>query len=86
MFTLRLIIGKPAAAMVAPSALLVAVNKYRKVALGLLIIAFGQMAQDNVNNDNPTAYVKNNLEVSMTNICTEITLHTDEEHSFMTPL
>ena len=41
------------------------------------------MFKDNVNNDNPTAYVKNNLEVSMTNICTEITLHTDEEHSFI---
>jgi ribonucleoside-diphosphate reductase alpha chain len=25
----------------------------------------------------------NNLDVSMTNICTEITLHTDEEHSFI---
>lgn len=41
------------------------------------------MFKDNVNNDNPQAYVKNNLEVSMTNICTEITLHTDEEHSFI---
>ena len=25
----------------------------------------------------------NNLDVTMTNICTEITLHTDEEHSFI---
>ena len=25
----------------------------------------------------------NNLDVSMTNICTEITLHTDEEHSVL---
>ena len=41
------------------------------------------MFKDNVNNDNPQAYVKNNLDVSMTNICTEITLHTDEEHSFI---
>lgn len=41
------------------------------------------MFKDNVNNDNPAAYVKNNLEVTMTNICTEITLHTDEEHSFI---
>jgi ribonucleoside-diphosphate reductase alpha chain len=41
------------------------------------------MFKDNVNKDNPQAYIKNNLEVSMTNICTEITLHTDEEHSFI---
>jgi len=41
------------------------------------------MYKDNVNKANPTAYVKNNLEVSMTNICTEITLFTDEEHSFI---
>ena len=41
------------------------------------------MYKDNVNNANPPAYVKNNLDVSMTNICSEITLHTDEEHSFI---
>lgn len=41
------------------------------------------MFKDNVNNDNPVAYVKNNLDVTMTNICSEIALHTDEEHSFV---
>ena len=41
------------------------------------------MFKDTVNNANPPAYKKNNLEVSMTNICSEITLHTDEEHSFI---
>jgi ribonucleoside-diphosphate reductase alpha chain len=41
------------------------------------------MFKDNVNKDNPLAYAMNNLDVSMTNICTEITLHTDEEHSFI---
>lgn len=41
------------------------------------------MYTDNVNKDNPMAYLMNNLKVSMTNICTEITLHTDEEHSFI---
>jgi ribonucleoside-diphosphate reductase alpha chain len=41
------------------------------------------MFEDNVNKDNPLAYMMNNLQVSMTNICTEITLHTDEEHSFI---
>ena len=41
------------------------------------------MFGDTVNNNNPLAYKKNNLEVSMTNICSEITLHTDEEHSFI---
>ena len=41
------------------------------------------MFKDNVNRANPLAYTKNNLEVTMTNICSEITLHTDEEHSFI---
>jgi ribonucleoside-diphosphate reductase alpha chain len=41
------------------------------------------MFSDNVNKDNPLGYRMNNLNVSMTNICTEITLHTDEEHSFI---
>ena len=41
------------------------------------------MFEDNVNKDNPLAYMMNNLNVSMTNICTEITLYTDEEHSFI---
>lgn len=41
------------------------------------------MFKDNVNNANPPAYVKNNLEVTMTNICSEITLFTDEDHSFI---
>ena len=41
------------------------------------------MFKDNVNRDNPLAYRINNLDVTMTNICSEITLHTDEEHSFI---
>ena len=41
------------------------------------------MFEDNVNKNNPLAYMMNNLKVSMTNICSEITLHTDEEHSFI---
>jgi ribonucleoside-diphosphate reductase alpha chain len=41
------------------------------------------MFKDNINKSNPLAYLMNNLDVSMTNICTEITLHTDEEHSFI---
>ena len=41
------------------------------------------MYKDNVNKNNPIAYMMNNLDVSMTNICTEITLFTDEEHSFI---
>ena len=41
------------------------------------------MYKDNVNKDNPIAYRLNNLEVTMTNICSEITLFTDEEHSFI---
>ena len=36
------------------------------------------MYKDNVNKNNPISYMMNNLEVSMTNICTEITLFTDE--------
>ena len=41
------------------------------------------MYKDNVNKNNPIAYMMNNLDVSMTNICTEITLFTDEWHSFI---
>lgn len=41
------------------------------------------MFKDNVNRANPLAYTKNNLNVTMTNICSEIVLHTDEEHSFI---
>lgn len=41
------------------------------------------MYKDNVNNANPEAYKKNQLEVDMTNICSEITLYTDDEHSFI---
>ena len=50
-----------------------------RVETGEPYIMFG----DNVNNANPPAYKKNNLEVTMTNICSEITLFTDEEHSFI---
>jgi ribonucleoside-diphosphate reductase alpha chain len=41
------------------------------------------MFGDNINNANPQAYKNNNLQVSMTNICTEIALYTDELHSFI---
>lgn len=38
---------------------------------------------DNVNNNNPECYVKNNLKVKTSNICTEITLFTDPDHTFV---
>jgi ribonucleoside-diphosphate reductase alpha chain len=41
------------------------------------------MYKGNVNKQNPTAYKQNGLKVYMTNICSEITLHTDESHSFV---
>ena len=41
------------------------------------------MYKGNVNRANPEAYSKNGLKVYMTNICSEITLHTDENHSFV---
>ena len=37
----------------------------------------------NTNKGNPAAYRKHGLKVHMTNICSEITLHTDESHSFV---
>ena len=37
----------------------------------------------NTNKANPDAYKQNGLKVHMTNICSEITLHTDESHSFV---
>jgi len=41
------------------------------------------MYKGNVNRYNPEAYKNNGLKVYMTNICSEITLHTDESHSFV---
>mgnify|MGYP003633451038 CR=1 FL=1 len=41
------------------------------------------MYKGNVNKNNPEAYKKNGLKVFMTNICSEIVLHTDESHSFV---
>lgn len=38
---------------------------------------------DNVNKANPECYVANGLTVKTSNICTEIFLHTDEDHSFV---
>lgn len=38
---------------------------------------------DNVNKANPKGYLDNNLFVSTTNICTEITLFTDQWHTFV---
>jgi len=37
----------------------------------------------NTNKANPSAYKDNALKVHMTNICSEIVLHTDESHSFV---
>ena len=41
------------------------------------------MFKGNVNSQNPEAYKQNGLKVFMTNICSEIALHTDESHSFV---
>ena len=41
------------------------------------------MFKGNVNKQNPEAYKQNGLKVYMTNICSEIALHTDESHSFV---
>jgi ribonucleoside-diphosphate reductase alpha chain len=41
------------------------------------------MYKGNVNKANPDMYKKNGLKVHMTNICSEIVLHTDEQHSFV---
>jgi ribonucleoside-diphosphate reductase alpha chain len=41
------------------------------------------MYKGNVNKQNPGMYKNNGLKVHMTNICSEITLHTDESHSFV---
>ena len=38
---------------------------------------------DNVNSQNPECYKKNNLKVSTSNICSEITLYTDHDHTFV---
>jgi ribonucleoside-diphosphate reductase alpha chain len=41
------------------------------------------MFKGNVNKQNPPMYKQNGLKVFMTNICSEIVLHTDESHSFV---
>ena len=41
------------------------------------------MFKGNVNKQNPESYKQNGLKVFMTNICSEIVLHTDESHSFV---
>ena len=41
------------------------------------------MFKGNVNKANPEMYKDNGLKVFMTNICSEIVLHTDESHSFV---
>jgi len=41
------------------------------------------MFKGNVNKQNPEMYKNNGLKVFMTNICSEIVLHTDESHSFV---
>jgi ribonucleoside-diphosphate reductase alpha chain len=41
------------------------------------------MYKGNINKANPSMYKDNGLKVHMTNICSEITLHTDESHSFV---
>jgi ribonucleoside-diphosphate reductase alpha chain len=41
------------------------------------------MFKGNVNKQNPEMYKVNGLKVHMTNICSEIALHTDESHSFV---
>ena len=41
------------------------------------------MFKDNVNKSNPEGYKKLNLDVTMTNICSEIVLYTDPLHSFI---
>lgn len=38
---------------------------------------------DNVNNANPECYKGNNLQVKSSNLCSEITLYTDPDHSFV---
>jgi len=38
---------------------------------------------DNVNKNNPECYVKNGLTVKTSNICSEICLYTDSDHSFV---
>jgi ribonucleoside-diphosphate reductase alpha chain len=38
---------------------------------------------DNVNKQNPLCYIERGLEVSVSNLCSEITLYTDEHHSFV---
>jgi ribonucleoside-diphosphate reductase alpha chain len=52
---------------------------YKRRTRGMPYIVF----IDAINRDNPIGYVNNNLKVSISNLCSEITLYTDVEHSFV---
>jgi ribonucleoside-diphosphate reductase alpha chain len=41
------------------------------------------MFEENVNNHRPESYIANNLKVAASNICSEITLYTDKDHTFV---
>lgn len=41
------------------------------------------MFSDTVNRNRPAAYINNNLEVKTSNLCSEITLYVDEDHTFV---
>ena len=60
-----------------------AVRRWKKAILHRMIPGRGYMLFiDKVNRARPEAYKKNNLDVKASNLCSEITLHSDEDHTF----
>lgn len=60
-----------------------AIRRYQKAMV--LKMTYGKgyfFFVDKVNRHRPESYVKNNLDVKASNLCTEITLFSDEEHTF----
>lgn len=58
-------------------------NRYKKMMRTKMITGKGYfMFPDKINRKRPEWYVKNNLDVKASNLCTEITLFSDENHTF----
>ncbi len=60
-----------------------AVDRWKKILKTRAITGKGYMLFiDKVNNANPESYLDHGLSVKASNLCSEITLHSDEDHSF----
>lgn len=60
-----------------------AIERYQKMMKVKMVTGKGYIIMiDKINRQNPEAYKKNNLQVRASNLCSEIMLHSDEDHTF----